>query len=356
MPASSAAAPSPFKFLDAYQKEDAKAFFGRDREVRELFERIYLSNIILLYGASGTGKSSLIRCGLANQFGENDWLPIFVRRDGRMLSSLHRALERRALSPMPPGLSLEEKIHNLYLDYFLPIYLVFDQFEELFIQGDEHEQGAFFDALSHLLGTIDRCTILISMREEYLAHLSDFEMVIPNLFANRQRLEPMSLPQLRDVIRGNARLFGIDLEADVQTADLIIEQLRNKKGEVELPYLQIYLDRLYQRAKKRQTETGAPLRFDSAIIRQTRQLEDVLSDFLSEQIEALEADLQSEGLDKKGLPLAVLFALVTSDRTRKSNTVSQVREEISKRFQVDTMYVDYCLQQLLQKRILTFKE
>ena len=107
MPANGATAQSPFKFLEAYQKEDAQAFFGRDREVRELFERIYLSNIILLYGASGTGKSSLIRCGLANQFEESDWLPIFVRRNGNILASLHRALDRRALSTMEPGLDLE---------------------------------------------------------------------------------------------------------------------------------------------------------------------------------------------------------------------------------------------------------
>lgn len=356
MPEAGAYPASPFKFLDAYRKEDAKAFFGRESEVRELFERIYLSNIILLYGASGTGKSSLIRCGLANQFEDTDWLPIFVRRNGQMLSALHKALQRKALTDMGPELGLEDKIRSLYLDYFQPIYLIFDQFEEIFIQGDHAEQEAFFQAMARLLRTSDRCKIIISMREEYLAHMSDFEMVIPNLFANRQRLEPMSRMQLRRVIQGNTGLFGIDLQEGVQTADLIIDQLRNERGEVELPYLQIYLDRLYQQAIKRKEQGNGELVFTSEGVRQARGLKDVLSDFLTEQMGALEEELEAEGLRQKGLPLAVLFSLVTGERTRKAERVATIRNDMAHRLKVDPIYVDYCIQRLISMRILTFKE
>ena len=356
MPETGAYSESPFKFLEAYRKEDAGSFFGRESEVRELFERIYLGSIILLYGGSGTGKSSLIRCGLANQFEDTDWLPIYVRRNGHMLTALNKALRRHALSEMSMELSLEDKIRSLYLDYFQPIYLIFDQFEEIFIQGDTEEQEAFFHAMAHLLRTSDRCKIIISMREEYLAHLSDFEMVIPNLFANRQRLEPMSRMQLRRVIEGNTALNDIELEDGVNTADLIIDQLRNEKGEVELPYLQIYLDRLYQQAVRQKKDNGGYLVFTTEGVRQARGLKDVLSDFLTEQISALENELEQEGLRQKGLPLAVLFSLVTGERTRKSEAVDHIRRDMQRRMKVDPIYVDYCVQRLITMRILTFKE
>ena len=59
---------SPFKFLDAYQKEDGDIFFGREAEVQELYKMSYQTNLILVYGVSGTGKTSIVRCGLANCF------------------------------------------------------------------------------------------------------------------------------------------------------------------------------------------------------------------------------------------------------------------------------------------------
>ncbi len=50
---------SPFKFLDAYTKEDRDIFFGREKEIEELYHRVFDSRIMLVYGESGTGKSLL---------------------------------------------------------------------------------------------------------------------------------------------------------------------------------------------------------------------------------------------------------------------------------------------------------
>ncbi len=65
----------PFKFLDAYTKEDGDIFFGRDAEAEELHPRVFQSRLLLVYGPSGTGKTSLIQCGLGSQFDEADWFP-----------------------------------------------------------------------------------------------------------------------------------------------------------------------------------------------------------------------------------------------------------------------------------------
>lgn len=61
---------SPFKFLDSYTREDREIFFGREQEINELYRHVFESKILLVYGISGTGKSSLIYCGLANKIQE----------------------------------------------------------------------------------------------------------------------------------------------------------------------------------------------------------------------------------------------------------------------------------------------
>ena len=49
----------PFKFLDAYTREDRTFFFGRDEEIARLYEIVFQADLILLHGASGTGRDYL---------------------------------------------------------------------------------------------------------------------------------------------------------------------------------------------------------------------------------------------------------------------------------------------------------
>ena len=89
---------SPFKFLDSYTKEDRDIFFGRDREIEEMYQKVFEGKILLVYGISGTGKTSLINCGLANKFDDSDWLPVYVRRGRNVVDSLVQELGKAVLS------------------------------------------------------------------------------------------------------------------------------------------------------------------------------------------------------------------------------------------------------------------
>ena len=84
---------SPFKFLDSYTKEDREIFFGREKEFDELYRRLFESKVLLIYGESGTGKSSLVNCGLINKLNENEHLPIYIRRADSILESLSQAIQ-----------------------------------------------------------------------------------------------------------------------------------------------------------------------------------------------------------------------------------------------------------------------
>ncbi|MFN0215047.1 MAG: ATP-binding protein, partial [Saprospiraceae bacterium] len=82
----------PFKFLDAYTREDSDIFFGREQEVNELYEMAFQTDLLLVFGASGTGKTSLIQCGLASKFQSHDWLALNIRRGSNLNMSFEKAL------------------------------------------------------------------------------------------------------------------------------------------------------------------------------------------------------------------------------------------------------------------------
>ena len=127
---------SPFKFLDSYQSEDKDIYFGREEEIQELYERLFETSLVVLYGGSGTGKSSLIQCGLANQFQPREWLPLFIRRENNIVQDLYEAIFQQLPPEKQTAAFKEQPLHaqlwQLYLSQFKPIYLIFDQFEELF--------------------------------------------------------------------------------------------------------------------------------------------------------------------------------------------------------------------------------
>lgn len=240
---------SPFKFLDSYDKSDSKIFFGRDNEIEKLYEMVFHTNLILLYGQSGTGKTSIIKCGLANKFLETDWYDMYVRRRDNLNKSLVRSLEQAAETPFEPEMSIKDMVYSLYLDYMKPIYLIFDQFEEIFILGSEEEQDTFFKSIKELIEEEVPVTVILSMREEYIALLYKYEQMIPQLFNKRIRIEPMSYTNLRQVVTGTCDAFEIDIENQEETVTQIIKNISDGHT-VQLSYLQVYLDKLFKEAVK----------------------------------------------------------------------------------------------------------
>lgn len=264
---------SPFKFLDPYTKKDKDIFFGRNREIDQLYKMVFESNLILVYGESGTGKTSLIQCGLANRFLSTDWKDIFIRRQGDINRSLWAALEKNAKpTPLPPYPSFEEAmekeephpligaVESVFLDHFKPIFLIFDQFEELFtIKAGEYkpekrkkEHEAFIHAIAQLLKAKLQCKVILIMREEYLAQLYSFEEVIPSLFDKRIRIERMTTDQIKNVLKNTLTSDSPQIKGKVkllnpeETINEIVEKITDERGRIQLPFLQIYLHHLYQ--------------------------------------------------------------------------------------------------------------
>ncbi len=342
---------SPFKFLDAYTEEDSDIFFGRDIEIEEFYDRVFETNLILLYGASGTGKTSLIRCGLSNMFESTDWHPMYIRRNENIIDSLHQAIDKIAITKTKNN-SIADKIKSIYLDYFKPIYLIFDQFEELFILGSKEEQIHFFEEMKTLLDQGLQCKIVISMREEYIAYLSDYELVIPALFDNRQRIEKMNTLQVQEVIAGTMEAFKIKMTPEEEVIDSIIHTLRDPKSGIELSSLQVYLDSVFRNAKKVKSKESEEIIFTPELIEKTGKFGDVLNGFLGNQLQLIEEELKAKGSTIPGIPKLVLFSLVTEEGSKKTLETEVLFEQLLKRRNISKEEVQYCIQRFQDLRII----
>lgn len=279
---------SPFKFLDSFTKEDSKIFFGRDKEIEELYSRVFESKILLVYGISGTGKSSLLNCGLANKFNDADWLPISVRRGSDINKSLIDGLYKHALTKGPferpdKPISLAKALQSIYLDHFKPIYLIFDQFEEVFIFNNKAEKDELIKNVKKIIDSEIQCKFIFSIREEYLAGITEFEKVIPSILLNRIRIEKMTHHNAIQAIEGPCRVNDIEVEEGF--SELLLEKLNPNSAEVELTFLQVFLDKVY---KLSYAEGAEKQIITKEILDKIGDVKDLLGAFLEEQISELE--------------------------------------------------------------------
>lgn len=360
---------SPFKFLDAYTLEDKDIFFGRKQEIDTLYRMLYKSPLVMVYGLSGTGKTSLIQCGLAARFDGPDWLPFFIRRQDNINESLSAALSQ--VSGLPLSGTLTEKVGRIFRYYLRPAYLIFDQFEELFILGSVEEQQQFVESIRQLLDDQMPCRVMLVMREEYLGHLYDFEKVLPYLFDYRLRVEPMSANRVKDVMLASFEQFNISVEEPAeQRLEEMIDNISSGKARIHLPYLQIYLDRLYREDymrtyKKKAPETDLPpLEFTKAEIEKMGTIDEVLEKFLQEQEINLQEELaqQFQDFPKMGVR-TILDAFVTEEGTKRPVPYDRKEEilELSGPIcelipPMSATTLSALLQELEKRRILRFSD
>lgn len=369
---------SPFKFLDAYEADDYDRFFGRERETAQLYNAVFASHLTLLYGGSGTGKTSLVKCGLANKFYETDWLPLYIRREENILQSLNNALFHALKQPKDSPNDPVALIQQLYYQEYKSIYLIFDQFEELYTIGkDKTEHSAFYQTIADILQAGLQAKVLIILREEWMAFLNDFEKVVPQLFDNRLRIEKMSEELLKEVIDGTLHTAeykksdGTIIEVDIQlpeeeaAIDAILNNLRdeeNQQAGIALTNVQVYLDRLYRKATNGQSNKNTAIFSLDLINNQVGKMKNVLSEFIDEQLEALEADLQ-RGEDKTGqpipkhpnptgLPLEILFTLVTDNGTKQAVDPAYIQSRLPTNRSISVPLIEYCLKRFEEVRLL----
>ena len=151
---------NPYRGLEAFQEADAAVFFGRQSLVDQLLGRLESTHghrFLAVVGASGSGKSSVVRAGLVPALragalaGSGDWFIVQMVPGFTPLHDLEAALLRIAVNPPPTLLEqlsrdewgLRDAANRILPDDSSELLLVVDQFEELFTVADEDQRDQF---------------------------------------------------------------------------------------------------------------------------------------------------------------------------------------------------------------------
>ncbi len=360
----------PFKFLDSYNQNDTDIFFGRDEEVNALYEMIFQHSILLVYGGSGTGKTSLIQCGLAGKFKSYDWLALMVRRGSDINASLEKILkeaggneaidEDEIVAENEKTLTgLPKLIKNVYHTHFKPVYLIFDQFEELYILGTKQEAQQFIESVKQILASEQPVKMIFSIREEYLGYLFEFERAVPQLLRKKLRVEPMNIDNLSAVLTGinNFKKSNVSIQPDeLETiTEGIFNRLRGKKNTltIQLPYLQVFLDKLYMEITHDESRQA-----DAVITNDTLlgmgDIGDVLRDFLEDQVKSISIKQSTAG---NNISVDTIWKILSPFATLDGTKEPIDKKELQQRLKgIDEKLINNCIDEFVSHRIMNFND
>ncbi|AYQ31571.1 ATP-binding protein [Runella sp. SP2] len=343
---------APFKFLDAYKKEDFNVFFGRDKETENLYNALSGVKHLLIYGPSGAGKTSLVECGLRNQFSDADWYALTIRKGDNINDSFFAAINTvlKEKMPLSETSAFSEAVEQLFYEKHQPVYLLFDQFEELLISGSIDEKKGFFSRLYQLVRFKIPCRILFIMREEFIGHLHEFESLFPTIFQQRFRLEKINGAHVQAIIESileapEYQPFFI-VEDSQALAQKMLAKLPDKQKEIELAHVQVFLSELWNRAFNSKPQAAIPI-LHAGLIQENDSLEGVLDSFLQKELAHLDS---SYG---KRVPLEVLAAMISERHTKLQVTPEDIYTDLqTKSVTISEFNLLQLLLELEQRRIV----
>lgn len=241
----------PYQGLKVFEKEQARFFFGREKVVQLLIEKLGQANFVPIIGASGSGKSSVVRAGLIPQLEKNGWrilepilpgdeplaelktvlIELFGRTEGREVYSL---IKTKCLCSVIERLSGSERL-----------LLVVDQFEEVFtLCPKEKERRQFIELLTQVAEIPNsRLAIVTAMRADFLEPCLSYELLTKLIQNEAVYMPPLLGAELEEAIATPAKLQGYSF------ADGLLGAILHDVGQEKecLPLLQFALTELWEK-------------------------------------------------------------------------------------------------------------
>lgn len=250
---------NPWRGLAAYDTNDAALFFGRDVPVAALQEAIEQRPFVVVLGASGTGKSSLVRAGVLPRLASDSrWRVLPVVRPG---TAPLDALARAVASLAPPGTvvtpaTVEAVVAAWCQENFgRRLLVVIDQCEELVTMA--RAASARDDVLTLLARLLEahplQFTVVLTLRTDFETQFDRAALAAAWPEA-RFVVPPMSRADLEAIIEqpASARVLYFDPPTLVET---LLDDVVNTPGG--LPLLSFALSEMYVRYVGRQASDRA---------------------------------------------------------------------------------------------------
>ena len=231
---------SPFKGLEYFDEADVDLFFGREKLIAKLAGQLREHRFLaVVVGASGSGKSSLVRAGLVPALrrgeplvdgalppqGSTHWPVHIITPTAHPLKALAASLTRNSESVTATTTLIDDLAHDsrsldLAASRLLTqgqgrLLLVVDQFEELFtLCADEAERRHFVENLMTATApaTDGPTTVVITLRADFYAFCAQYESLREAVAKRQEFIGPMTTDELRRAIEEPAKRGHWELE------------------------------------------------------------------------------------------------------------------------------------------------
>ena len=242
---------NPYRALQSFDVEDAALFFGRQDDIQALLQ-LLTNPITILRSASGAGKSSLLKAGIASRLLAEGHLPVYIRPFHTSPTDTikawflhgvgdHPELERARRESMTAFL---QRVLNLFSDPRKIIVILIDQFEEFFYYLSEEEQRRF-------IYDLERCSVqlgrrvrwIFAIRDERFTELGAFCPPICLSFGQTHSLT-WTATQARETILEPARHKGLKIDEELPSK--IIDDLTTGERQLTPLHLQLICHTLYE--------------------------------------------------------------------------------------------------------------
>ena len=254
----------PYPGLHAFQAEDAALYFGRDDDIRRLIERLNArraqggTKLIALLGASGSGKSSLLRAGMIPRIkrDKRNWIVLPPMRPqahpvdelARVIAiALKQGADWRSWRDQLNGPDLARTLSDLASDLRIQadaneaqILISIDQAEELFGASEPEDADRFFAILNVAMSDGLPFLAVLAQRSDFLEKLQSAEKLTARF--EEFSLHPLPLSRIPQVIEGPARVAGLGIEEG-----LVLQATKDAETEDALPLLAFALRELFDR-------------------------------------------------------------------------------------------------------------
>jgi hypothetical protein len=228
-PAGEVTAVCPFKGLAAFEADDARFFYGRERLIGAMVARLAEGRLLAVVGPSGCGKSSVVRAGLLPALaggavpGSEAWPQVVMRPGERPLAELAALPARGAVA------------------------VAVDQFEEIFTAcQDDAARRAFVDAIVALAEDRHRrALVVVAIRADFYGRCALYPGLARLVAGNQVLVGPPEPDELRRAIEGPAGRAG--LEVQPQLTETLVHELEDAPGA--LPLLSTALLELWRRLR-----------------------------------------------------------------------------------------------------------
>lgn len=205
---------APYKGLLFFDESDAGLFFGRETLTEHLTNRVAdlivdsSSRFLAVVGASGSGKSSLVRAGLAVELKQAGW-DVYIFTPGA-----------------EPSKALEIQLETIQARAGSePLLILVDQFEETFtLCRDESERVSFVEGLLNVAQEPSKkMSVVISLRADFYSHCAQYAALRQAVSAKQEYIGQMTVEELRRAIEEPARRGGWEFEAGL--VDLLLNDI-----------------------------------------------------------------------------------------------------------------------------------